>query len=160
MVTRISSGRCRTLRARTRRFASSSASRPSCRRCARQRGRAATTSAGKSGRPPSSQNKEGKMLTRVMQSAALTAALALVPATTDAQTTIKIGYLATLSGPAAQLGIDSVDGFKLALQKLGGKLGDVPAEVVVADDQLKPEVGIEQAKRLMERDNAPVIVGT
>ena len=74
--------------------------------------------------------------------------------------TVKIGYLATLSGQAAQLGIDSVDGFKLALQKLNGKLGGVPVELVVVDDQLKPEIGIEQAKRLVEKEQTPIIVGT
>ena len=78
-------------------------------------------------------------------------ALALVPCVAAAQT-VKIGYIATLSGQQAQLGIDSVDGFKLALQKLNGKLGGVPVELVVVDDQLKPEIGIEQAKRLVERE--------
>ena len=74
--------------------------------------------------------------------------------------TVKIGYIATLSGQAAQLGIDSVDGFKLALQQLNGKLGGVPVELVVVDDQLKPEIGIEQAKRLVEKEQTPIIVGT
>ena len=77
--------------------------------------------------------------------------MALVPFASSAQT-VKIGYIATLSGQAAQLGIDSVDGFKLALQKLNGKLGGVPVELVVVDDQLKPEIGIEQAKRLVEKE--------
>jgi len=86
-------------------------------------------------------------------------ALALVPCVAAAQT-VKIGYIATLSGQQAQLGIDSVDGFKLALQKLNGKLGGVPVELVVADDQLKPEIGIEQAKRLIEKEQTPIIVGT
>ena len=91
--------------------------------------------------------------------AALLGALALAPSGATAQT-VKIGYLATLSGQAAQLGIDSVDGFKLALQKLNGKLGGVPVELVVVDDQLKPEIGIEQAKRLVEKEQTPIIVGT
>ena len=42
-------------------------------------------------------------------------ASALAPCVAAAQT-VKIGYIATLSGQQAQLGIDSVDGFKLALQ--------------------------------------------
>jgi branched-chain amino acid transport system substrate-binding protein len=75
-------------------------------------------------------------------------ASAIAPCVAAAQT-VKIGYVATLSGQAAQLGIDSVDGFKLALQKLNGKLGGLPVELVVVDDQLKPEIGIEQAKRLI-----------
>lgn len=86
------------------------------------------------------------------------AALAVsTPVTAD---TIKIGYVATMSGQAAQLGIDSVDGFKLALGQLGGKLGGAPAELIVADDQLKPEIGVEHAKRLMDKEQASIIVGT
>jgi branched-chain amino acid transport system substrate-binding protein len=91
---------------------------------------------------------------------ALTLAPCLLAPSLAAAQTVKIGYLATLSGQAAQLGIDSVDGFKLALQKLDGKLGGVPVELVVVDDQLKPEVGIEQAKRLIEKEQTPIIVGT
>ena len=85
--------------------------------------------------------------------------LALVPSIAAAQA-IKIGYVATMSGQAAQLGIDSVDGFKLALQKLNGKLGGVAVEIVVVDDQLKPEIGVEQAKRLIEKEQTPIIIGT
>jgi branched-chain amino acid transport system substrate-binding protein len=71
---------------------------------------------------------------------------------------LKIPFIATLSGPAAQLGIDSVDGFKLAIKD--GKLGGVPVELVVMDDELKPEIGIGQAKKAVERDKAPIVVGT
>ncbi|MGP0093038.1 MAG: ABC transporter substrate-binding protein [Xanthobacteraceae bacterium] len=86
-------------------------------------------------------------------------ALALLPCVAEAQS-LKIGYIATMTGPAAQLGIDSVDGFKLGLQKLSGKLGDAAVELVIADDQLKPEIAVEQAKRIMEKDGAGIIVGT
>ena len=47
---------------------------------------------------------------------------------------VKIGFLSTLSGPGAGLGIDIRDGFNLALKHSGGKLGGLPAEVIVADD--------------------------
>jgi branched-chain amino acid transport system substrate-binding protein len=99
------------------------------------------------------------MHARVRICTALLCTLAFAPCVATAQT-VKIGYIATLSGQAAQLGIDSVDGFKLALQKLNGKLGGVAVELVVVDDQLKPEIGIEQAKRLIEKEQTPIIVGT
>src|SRR3982074_3233269 len=73
---------------------------------------------------------------------------------------VKIGYIATLSGQAAQLGIDSVDGFKLALQMLNGTVGGVAVELVFVDDQLKPESGNDEAKRLIEKEQPPIIVGT
>jgi branched-chain amino acid transport system substrate-binding protein len=86
------------------------------------------------------------------------AAIALTPAMAPAQT-VKIGYIATLSGPAAQLGIDSVEGFKLALAKLDGKLGGSAVDLVVADDQLKPEIGVERARRFVDRQT-PFVIGT
>jgi branched-chain amino acid transport system substrate-binding protein len=73
---------------------------------------------------------------------------------------VKIGYMASLSGPPAQLGIDSVDGFKLGLRKLNDKLGGSAIDLVVIDDQLKPEVGVDQAKRLIEKDQTPIVIGT
>jgi branched-chain amino acid transport system substrate-binding protein len=61
---------------------------------------------------------------------------------------VKVGFVSTLSGPSAALGIDIRDGFLLAVKLNGGKLGGLPAEVLVSDDQFKPEV----AKSLFERD--------
>ena len=72
---------------------------------------------------------------------------------------IKIGYMATMSGPAASLGIDILDGFKLGLIHQGDKLGGVPVEVVVGDDQLKPNVGVQVATRLVEKDKVDFFTG-
>ena len=70
---------------------------------------------------------------------ALAAALMLA-GTAHAADQIKVGFVSTLSGPAAGLGVDIRDGFQLAMQHLGGKLGGLPAEVLIADDQQNPEV--------------------
>src|SRR5439155_21339132 len=61
---------------------------------------------------------------------------------------VKVGFVSTLSGPNAAIGGDIRDGFNLALKLSGGKLGGVPAEVLIGDDQLKPE----NAKQLVARD--------
>ena len=63
---------------------------------------------------------------------------------------VKVGFVSTLSGPAAALGVDIRDGFLLAVKMDGGKLGGLPAEVQVVDDQFKPEV----AKQLAERTSS------
>src|SRR3546814_12002805 len=65
---------------------------------------------------------------------ALAAALAL-GSTAQAADEVKIGLLSTLSGPGAGLGLAIRDGFNLALEHRGGKLGGLPAEVLVVDDQ-------------------------
>ena len=61
---------------------------------------------------------------------------------------VKIGFVSTLSGPSSALGVDIRDGFMLAVKLNGGKLGGLPAEVLISDDQFKPDV----AKQLFEKD--------
>lgn len=72
---------------------------------------------------------------------------------------VKIGFVATLSGPSAALGVHMRDGFQLAVKELGGKLGGQPAEVIVVDDELKPDVAVTKVKALLERDKVDVIAG-
>jgi branched-chain amino acid transport system substrate-binding protein len=93
---------------------------------------------------------------RTLVAAALVCAAA---STASAQEKLKIGMMATLSGPAAVLGQHMRDGFQLGLQHLGGKLGGLEVEVVVADDELKPDVGVQKIKGLLERDQVDVVVG-
>ena len=57
----------------------------------------------------------------------------------DAQEKLKIGLLTTLSGPPAVLGQQQRNGFQLALKTLGGKLGGREVELIVEDDELKPD---------------------
>lgn len=87
------------------------------------------------------------------------AALALSCAAAQAADAVKIGLLSTLSGPGAGLGIDIRDGFQLAVKQGGGKLGGLPAEVVVADDQQSPDVARQTADRLIKRDKVDFMTG-
>ena len=63
-----------------------------------------------------------------------------------AQDKIKIGVIVTLSGPAAVLGQQARDGFALAVKDLGGKMGGRDVEVVVVDDELKPDGAVDQGQ--------------
>jgi branched-chain amino acid transport system substrate-binding protein len=76
-----------------------------------------------------------------------------------AQAPVKIGVLVTLSGPGAVLGGQVRDGFMLALEQRANRLGGRPAEVVVVDDELKPDVAASRAKRLIESDKVDFVVG-
>ena len=69
--------------------------------------------------------------------------------------TVKVGMITTLSGGGAGLGIDVRDGFMLALKQAGtGKL-----DVVVADDQRKPEIAVQLADRMIQSDKVDVLTG-
>ncbi len=89
---------------------------------------------------------------------ALACALAATGGIASAQS-LKIGFIGTMSGPAGALGQDQYDAFMLAVQELGGKLGGSTIEVIKEDDQLKADLGVELAKKLIEKDKVPIITG-
>ena len=75
------------------------------------------------------------------------------------QEKLKIGVIVTLSGPAAALGQQVRDGFNLAVKDLGGKMAGRDVEVIVADDELKPDGAVTKVKGLLERDKVDFVVG-
>jgi branched-chain amino acid transport system substrate-binding protein len=86
-------------------------------------------------------------------------ALALVSGAASAQEKLKVGFMVTLSGPPAALGVQARNGFELAVKQLGGKLGGLDTEVIVVDDELKPDVAIGKVKGLLDRDKVEFVVG-
>jgi branched-chain amino acid transport system substrate-binding protein len=86
-------------------------------------------------------------------------ALMFVAAPLHAADKVKVGFLSTLSGPSAAIGIDIRDGFNLVLQHNGGKLGGLPAEVVMGDDQQNPDTGKQLAERLLKKDRVDFVTG-
>jgi branched-chain amino acid transport system substrate-binding protein len=97
-----------------------------------------------------------RFLTRSVCSLALAGAT-LFGASAHAE--MKVGFMATLSGPAAALGQDMYDGFMLGLEQSGGKLGGVEVEVIREDDQLKPDLAVQTVNRFIERDEVDVVAG-
>lgn len=72
---------------------------------------------------------------------------------------VKIGFLTTLSGPGGALGADVRDGFQLAITHGGQKLGGLPVEMSVVDDQQNPQTGRQSVERFLKRDNVDLITG-
>jgi branched-chain amino acid transport system substrate-binding protein len=87
-------------------------------------------------------------------------ALAALAAPATAQDKVKIGFISTLSGPSASVGVDIRDGFNLAVKQMGGKLGGLTVDMQIADDQVNPEVGKQHAERMVKRDRVDFITGT
>jgi branched-chain amino acid transport system substrate-binding protein len=92
-----------------------------------------------------------------LAAAALLLGTAMSPAL--AQEKIKLGVIVTLSGPAAALGQQVRDGFALAVKDLGNKMGGRDVEVIVVDDELKPDAAVTKVKGLLERDKVDFVVG-
>ena len=87
------------------------------------------------------------------------ALLALAATPSAAQESAKIGFVATFSGPAAVIGNDMRDGFELALDHLGRKVGGLAAQVIYEDDQQKPEVGKQKTDKLIGSDRVNFLTG-
>lgn len=100
-----------------------------------------------------------KHLVSRLGAAALAASVTMTAGSAIAAEAVKVGLVATLSGPPAALGQQIRNGFELALKQLDGKLGGLPAELVVVDDELKPDVAVTRVKGLIERENVDFVVG-
>jgi branched-chain amino acid transport system substrate-binding protein len=83
--------------------------------------------------------------------------LAAFPAA--AQQKLKIGYVSSFSGPGALLGQHQYDGFMLALEHMGGKLGGLQPEIRKEDDQGKPDVAVKIARQMVEHEKVDFLTG-
>ncbi len=72
---------------------------------------------------------------------------------------VKIGMVTTLSTKAGYLGEDIRDGFQLAIDQEGGKLGGIEVELMVEDDGRKPEKGKQIAEKFIKKDKAQILTG-
>ncbi|MDI6025114.1 ABC transporter substrate-binding protein [Corticibacterium sp. UT-5YL-CI-8] len=68
---------------------------------------------------------------------------------------VKIGMITTLSGGGAGLGVDSRDGFMLAIKQSGNK--DI--EVITEDDGQKPELAVQIADKMIQSDQVDILTG-
>ncbi|NCU19783.1 ABC transporter substrate-binding protein, partial [Candidatus Falkowbacteria bacterium] len=74
------------------------------------------------------------------------AALAMGLGTASAEG-VKVGMITTLSGGGAGLGVDTRDGFQLALKQAGDAAKAV--ELIIEDDQQKPDVAVQIADKMI-----------
>ncbi len=72
---------------------------------------------------------------------------------------IKIGYVTTLTTPAAVLGNDMKDAVDLAVEHLGGKMAGKTVEIIFEDDGFKPEIGKQKTDKLVQQDDVPIVAG-
>ncbi len=85
--------------------------------------------------------------------------LALGIAGAQAQEPLKIGVVTVLTGPQAALGQQVRDGFQLAVDQHGGKLGGRPVQITVIDDELKPDVAVSKIRSYLDTGKVDFIVG-
>ena len=95
------------------------------------------------------------MLRKLLESAAVLTLLA-GPAAADG---IKIGFVTTLTTPAAVIGKDMRDAVDLAVETLGGKMAGKDFEIVYADDEFNSQKGKQATERIVLRENVDIVAG-
>jgi branched-chain amino acid transport system substrate-binding protein len=99
---------------------------------------------------------------RIVASAVLLAFLASLAAPVGAPAQsgpIKIGFLAPLTGPFAQIGKDMVNGNQLYLNEVGGQVAGRKIEVVVEDDEGNPATALNKSRKLVDQDKVAIVTG-
>ena len=103
------------------------------------------------------------LLTIVLGSLAALLSIISLPGAALAQAPIKIGIVQGLTGPFEVYAKQMVAGFKLGLEYgTGGKMevGGRKIELLIEDDQLKPDVAKQKATKLYADDKVDLVVGT
>jgi len=72
---------------------------------------------------------------------------------------VKIGYVTTLSTGGAVVGNDIKKGVDLAVEHLGGKMGDLDINLIWGDDGFKPETGKQATDKLVKQDDVDFVAG-
>ena len=85
---------------------------------------------------------------------------ALTPTPAVAQSSaIKIGMLAPLTGPFAQIGKDLVNGAELYLDEIARQVGGRKIELILEDTEGTPATALNKSRKLVEQDKVHVLTG-
>ena len=97
------------------------------------------------------------MITRAIRSVLIASAIAVTGA---AQAdSVKIGFVTTLTTPAAVIGEDMKNSVELALEHIGNKMGPLDVELIFEDDGFKPDIGKQKTDKLVKQDDVDFVAG-
>ena len=102
-----------------------------------------------------------KFVQQVAALGTLSAASAIAPTLARAQAAkLRVGLMLPYTGTFATLGNAITNGFKLAIEENGGKVGGRDVEYFTVDDESEPAKATDNVNRLVQRDKVDVLVGT
>jgi branched-chain amino acid transport system substrate-binding protein len=76
-----------------------------------------------------------------------------------AQEELRIGFIAPMTGPFAQVGKDMNDGLNMYMEEVNGAFGGTKVKVIVEDSQAKPDTAVTKAKKLILEDHVQMFIG-
>jgi branched-chain amino acid transport system substrate-binding protein len=94
-----------------------------------------------------------------LASLVLALAIAAGPRIASAAETIKVGFMAPLSGIFAQAGKDMLEGIKLAFEQIGYQTAGRKIELIEEDDEGNPAVAQAKYRKLVTQDRVHVLTG-
>ncbi|HWS06391.1 MAG TPA: ABC transporter substrate-binding protein [Xanthobacteraceae bacterium] len=102
-------------------------------------------------------SKLGRRAGVILIGACLAAAAGLAPAA--AQEELRIGLIAPVTGPFAQVGTDMTNGFKMYLDEVNSNFAGAKVNLIIEDSQAKPDTAVTKAKKLILEDHVQLLVG-
>src|SRR5712692_1076168 len=90
---------------------------------------------------------------------AFVAPLAAPPAPAAQGGPIRIGFLAPLTGPFAQIGKDMVSGTELFLDEIGRQVAGRKIELIVEDSEGNPATALNKSRKLVDQDKIHILTG-
>jgi branched-chain amino acid transport system substrate-binding protein len=98
-----------------------------------------------------------KRASLLVTGACLAFAAAVAPAA--AQEELRIGLIAPMTGPFAQVGTDMTNGFKMYLDQTNSTFVGAKVNLIIEDSQGKPDTAVTKAKKLILEDHVQMIIG-
>src|ERR1700724_1756750 len=101
-------------------------------------------------------SKLGRRAGVMLIGACLAFAAGLAPAAAEE---LRIGLIAPVTGPFAQVGTDMTNGFKMYLDEVDSNFAGAKVNLIIEDSQGKPDTAVTKAKKLILEDHVQLIVG-
>ncbi len=76
-----------------------------------------------------------------------------------AQEELRIGFIATLTGPLAATGKDMSNGMEMYLEEVKHDFAGMKVKIIIEDDQGKPPVAVLKAEKLIRQDKVHLLIG-
>ena len=102
-------------------------------------------------------SKLGRRCGLALLGACFAFAAGLAPAA--AQEELRIGLIAPMTGPFAQVGADMTNGFKMYLDEVNSNFAGAKVTLIIEDSQGKPDTAVTKAKKLILEDHVQLLVG-
>ena len=95
----------------------------------------------------------------ILGAAAVLAATVGIPSYAQDKGPIKIGLILTYKGVYAPVSEGFDRGFQIAIAEYGGKIAGRAIEIIRADDELTPSVGVQKFNKLVQLDKVDFVTG-